>query len=347
VHSLETSRAYYENEVLTLPAAPRRALEPEFSPRVEMGLLLMAGPYHEQLRRWIAGLSRPDLPCRALVLSGEPHTGKSLLLVGLSRLWLNGPANLRDVVGKKFNESVLRSGFAMADDEGSTDENGKALAMHLRQAVTTRVQTVEKKFQDSITVAGCMRFCIATNDVAGFIQGAVSYKLNDDSIRAFGDRILHIPVQKGCEGWYGDFQEALTDGDEIARHALWLAQQYDEPEERFWVGPADTSLGQIVLLSSGLRGDILIRLGTLLEEGESGRGGIEIHDEHISVYTKKFVDLWVGDLRPRNLSYRSAGLALKALSFLTEAPDKTRTAFRGHNVKKDFVVWFARKCGVY
>lgn len=351
-YSLTARSTTFADGVLVVSvAAPRSDLEPEYSALVEIGMHRLAGDWYPQLRRWVAGLTRSELPCRALVLSGAKGTGKSLLLDGLARIWPGGAAQMRHVVGKRFNESILESPFAVADDDSSPAESGLVLAAYLRQAVSDRVQKVERKFHDMQRVLGCMRFAVATNDALQLVQGAVSYKLNDESIAAFADRLLHVPVQLSAIGWWGDNPGALVDGDIIARHALWLGLQieYAAPSERFWVGPADTSLQTLATLSSGLRGDILLRLHELVRGGQTvGGSGVDLNGSRAIVGTGRFFDAWVTDV-PKGANRRSVGLALRALaaaSGASGASQPARTAQqRQHAVSLSLIDWYASYCG--
>ena len=344
--SMVAEKSYLSGGVLTVAInAPRTDLVPEFSPIVAAGIHRLAGDHADKLEHWIAGLTRQDVPCRALVLSGVRGTGKTLMLSGLARIWPGGAALMRQIVGRRFNDAALTSPFAIADDDSAPAESGEALAAFLRQAVSDREQKVEKKFSDVVRLEGCMRYAVATNDAVSLVQGAVSYKLNDESIAAFGERLLHIPVDSSARGWWGDDPGALVEGDVIARHALWLAQQRTEARERFWVEEADASLRVLATISSGLRGDILLQIDQLTQGDVTVPGsGVELKGGAVLVSARGLIEGWHHD-RPRGLAVRSVGLALKSLAAASGVPQPYQGGVRKHAIGLALVRWYARHCG--
>ncbi len=324
--------------VLTVQVAPMRPLEPARSVIFDRAIDALAGPYAEQLRQWLAGLVALEHPCRALVLSGEPGIGKSLILAGLGRLWEHGAQPLDQIVGKQFNAALLESPFAIADDEDSA-QNGEALAKYIRAAVSARTQTFERKFHDVGRLEGSIRIAVGTNDPAEFISGAVSHRLNDASVDAFAQRLLHIPCQSEGRGWWGDDPARFVQGDEIARHVWWLAERYRTPRGRFWVQEGDQSLAALVQLSTGLRGDILLRIA-------EGGTGVELVGDTYHVATRAFVGAWeIG--KPRGLSLRTGGQALKALAHAVPMPRRiSPSGATEHPISAELVRWYAERCGL-
>ena len=336
--------------VLIVRAAPVRDLTPAYSETVERGIDALCGGHAASFRHWVGGLLRQDKPCRALILSGDRGLGKSMLLDGLARLWFHGKAEMHHVVGRRFNDSVLETPYVVADDSTAPSEQGLSLAMYLRQAVSERTQKFEKKHLDIAKIDGSLRFAIGTNDAMELVQGAVSHKLNDASVAAFAERLLHIPLQAEGAGWWmrdmlpgeteAERTERLVSGDEIAKHALWLMQQPEnmQPRGRFWLEAADESLHKLAVFSSGLRGDILLRLATEAP-------GVKHDGARVLVQTRIFVEGWSID-RPRGLGLRSGGLALKALAQAVDvgaAPPSTTPTVA---ISLPLVRWYAERCGL-
>ena len=329
---------------LVLAVAAPRPLAPVHSEVVARGIEALGAAHAEQLRHWIAGITRQDLPCRALVISGPKGVGKSLFLDGLARLWEEGAAQMSNVLGKKHNGQLTKTPFATADD--STDnatETGKHLAGYLRAAVSARKQDTEPKGHEIVTVEGCMRFAVATNDAAQLINGAIAVGLNEDSFAAFADRLLHVPISDAARGWWGEHDtDLLVAGDEIAQHALWLAEQpqHQEAQERFWVGAADESLHVLAQLSAGMRGDILLRIA------QGSCGGLETSPDGNHIVTPSlFVPAWdIG--RPKGLSLRTGGLAIQALSAAVPVPQPVSGSRRCYAISAELVAWYAERCGV-
>lgn len=341
---VETQTSLQPRGRLVVSAAPRRPLTPAYSARFAAGIDALCGQWAPQVRHWLAGLTKQELPCRALVLSGPRGVGKSLVLAGLARLWEHGASQMKHVVGRQFNDELLNSPFAVADDDENPSEQGSALAGYLRQAVSDRSQKVEKKYQDVTRIDGCLRFAVATNDAMGLVQGAIGYKLNDESVSAFADRLLHVPVQASALGWWGTQADAerLVAGDEIARHVLWLAEQeeHQDPQERFWVGAANESLHILAILSSGLRGDILLHIA----QGQCS-GVSRCPNANYVIETATFVNQWQVE-RPRGLTLRTGALALKALCAAAPVPQPVSGTKKTCALSRMLVDWYAAQCGL-
>jgi hypothetical protein len=353
---------------IEVAAAPIRAdLVPERSEAAEVMIRELGGEWAGHLTWWLCGLLRTDHPCAALVLSGPKNTAKSALLAGLGRLWKGGAAKMRDVLGKRFNAAGARSWLAVADDDTGEAEAGRALATYLREAVSDRTQRMERKHLDVTSIDGCMRFAVATNDAFALVRGAVSYDLNDESLSAFADRILHVPVRPEAAGWWersGVEIGELVEGDGLARHVLWLATQvpegYRPPGCRFWTQPADTTLGRLAVLSSGLRADILVKIALEIADGGC-RAGVELgatrglgawcapdaERRAILVHPRGLYASW-GDDIPRGATVRTIGLAVAALSRASNCdPYKHTKGSRIYAIDIELVQWYADLCGVW
>lgn len=346
-HSLAARVTTYDPtpNTLTVAAAPTRTeLMPERSLEVERLVAELAGPYAPQLTLWLAGLLRTDLPCRALILSGKPGTGKSMILAGIGRLWPQGASKMRDVLGRRFNSEVTSSGLAVADDDTSSTETGTALAAYLREGVNDRTQRLERKGHDVQRVDGCMRYAVATNDAVALIRGAVSWELNDESLHAFGDRVLHIPVV-GHWTRAGVDPGALVEGDAIARHVLWLATlaQDHVPTDRFWVGPGDLGLARLACVSSGLRGDLLVRIANEIDGG--GSSWCVLGDPTCPGHALIDPAGLLGAMYPppRGATLRSIAQALGGVS---DGIERRRGAVRYHAVALDLVRGYAQHAGL-
>lgn len=344
-HSLACRASTYDpsSNTFVVAAAPVRTdLEPERSPAVERLIHELAGVYAPELGLWLAGLLRTDLPCRALILSGRPGTGKSMLLQGVGRLWPQGASKMRDVLGRRFNSEVTSSGLAVADDDTSSTETGAALAGFLREGVNDRIQRLERKGHDVQRVEGCMRYAVATNDPVALIRGAVSWELNDESLHAFGDRVLHIPVRGHWSRADVDPRE-LVEGDAIARHVLWLAELARDvmPADRFWVGAGDLDLARLACVSSGLRGDLLVRVATEVQLG--GADWCKLGDVPHHVLIDPAGLLAAMYPAPRGATLRSVAQALAGVS---DGIERRRGQVRMHAVALELIRSYASHVGL-
>ena len=344
-HSLAARATSYDPtpNALTVAAAPVRSeLQPERSEDVERLVAELAGPYAPQLTLWLAGLLRTDLPCRALILSGAPGTGKSMILAGIGRLWPQGASKMRDVLGRRFNSEVTSSGLAVADDDTSSTETGTALAAYLREGVNDRTQRLERKGHDVQRVDGCMRYAVATNDAHALIRGAVSWELNDESLHAFGDRVLHIPVV-GHWTRAGVDPGELVEGDAIARHVLWLSSLAADhvPADRFWVGAGDVSLNKMACVSSGLRGDLLVRIAQEVRGGGSDWCRVDEVPGHATIDPSGLLGCMFP--APRGATLRTIAASLSGIS---DGVARYRADMRIHAVPLELIKSYALHVGI-
>jgi hypothetical protein len=204
-----------------------------------------------------------------------------------------------------------------------------------------------------------MRYAVATNDVRALVSGAVSYELNDESLSAFGDRLLHIPVAESAQYWWerhGVDMDALVEGDGIPRHVLWLMSKGFKRSERFWCPAGDVELMEFARVSSGLRGDLIVRIAEELERGARPASEVDFtagtaalgpwladDGEHVLVRAQGLYTQW-GEDRPRSASARSVGLALAGLALEQILVGAKRT--RIHRVSKALIAWYVDYCGL-
>ncbi|MEI6805570.1 MAG: hypothetical protein WCK49_03575, partial [Myxococcaceae bacterium] len=104
--SAQKSTYDWKTQTLTEAPCPMRDLAPVFSKNVDQYLRLLGADSQEQLLDWVSLVTKLETPCAALFLHGTSGAGKSLLALGLARLWTKGnPTQLKDVLGS-FNDSL-------------------------------------------------------------------------------------------------------------------------------------------------------------------------------------------------------------------------------------------------
>lgn len=134
-----------------------------------------------------------------------------------------------------------------------------------------------------------------------------------------------------------------------ARHVLWLAEGCREvqPLERFWVPAGDPELARLAVISSGLRGDILVRIAGALA-CDTPPQWITVAGDHVLMNSKRMYETWtIGEGLPRGASPRSVGLACAALAKASRcAPHQHTGGPRLHAIDRDLIDYFAEKVGV-
>ncbi len=202
---------------LTLASLNWTDATPERDPDVEAWLRALAGPRYDRLAQWIASCVSLDRPAPALYIHGEANVGKSLLAVGLARLWQVEPAPFEEAL-TSFNEATASCPLMYAD-EGFPD--GMSFNT-FRSMVTSPSRRVNEKFKPKYPVEGYVRIILAANN-AQALRYQRTGALTAADMQAIADRLLVINADTSAQ----DVLRACdADGfakRRIASHALWLA----------------------------------------------------------------------------------------------------------------------------
>lgn len=215
-----------EGDVFIEAFAPRRRdLTPKYDQRIQDWLLALGGTEREKLLDWLAGFAEFDSPTPALVLVGARKAGKNLLAEGLARYWVAGAPIPFETTTRDFNDALQQCPLLFADEKLPVDARGRVqLDEHLRQLVTARTHVVNRKYRDAVTVRGCLRIIVATNQENFAFVG-----MNEESIAALAERILHIEVGPAARAYLESLggratTESWVKGDGLIRHVMSLAE---------------------------------------------------------------------------------------------------------------------------
>lgn len=251
--SLTARKSTYEptRRVLIEAPCPLRNIQPCFHPEIAEWLKLMCptDALHDKLLTWITTVTLLEEICVALVLTGPKGSGKSLLALGLSRLWsLLGPTGMNEALAQ-FNDGLLKCPLVFADEALPKDFRGHSKNQELRWHIQALSRPLLRKYLPAATLVGATRTIIASNDPEVLATAEVT---GAHEIRATADRYLHIPVREGATVNYPSpaalfFQKTNTSGwvdrDMIAQHALWLRDNHKwEREGRFLIDVTDAEL---------------------------------------------------------------------------------------------------------
>jgi hypothetical protein len=299
--SLNAQHAYFDEGTRTLVEAPSplRKITPRFHAEIDAWLCALAGDNVHLLKAWIAAVTRLDVPCTALFLTGHKHTGKSVLPEGLSRLWsaLGFPTPLEDVLGTNFNDAQLRCPLVFADERLPTDHRGRVLNAELRHYIQARRRPLRRKFMPNADMIGAVRLIISANNEEIL---ATSENLSNHDIGAIVDRYLHIVCRVEAYHYLRDVDSSKwVEGDMIAEHALWLRDNNTFADNgRFLVHAEDNDLHSRLISSSGIRSAVLqFCVGYLLDPGPldanaRGQNWIRVNDGRLCVNTQALVRCW-------------------------------------------------------
>lgn len=205
----------------------RRDITPSWDAGVDAWLKVLAGPEYQRLVDWLSSVPKVDKPTPILAVIGKKGAGKGLLIDGLSRLWHKSRAPSFSSITGGFNEAVAQSPLLIADeylpDEGP---GGVDVFEYLREFVTARSHTVNRKHLPLVTVEGCLRLVYASNKS----DGLNFRNANPDAKAALAERFVHIqPGQDAADhvaALSDDVKASWVQGDIIAAHVLWLHENH-------------------------------------------------------------------------------------------------------------------------
>lgn len=195
---------------------------------------------------WVACAPDPDKAVCGLGVYGPPAVGKSLLAVGLARLWGNGtPANPHEVFETNYNASLAKNAI-LHIDEYTPNKFGQPVSAILRQIIGTYNQALSVKHAQPISLEGYTRVILTGNDQ---LPLALNEDLGRQSQEALAERILVIEATEHVAETLAKYDANLFKLHKIAEHALWLNQNREiKKAKRFWVqGNLGNMLNQLLI----------------------------------------------------------------------------------------------------
>jgi hypothetical protein len=265
----------------------------------------------------------------ALYITGAKGVGKNLFVEGLSRIWTTVKASpMQSLVGD-FNESLLHCPLIFADEYVPEEFRGDKGTGRLRNLITERSWSLNRKNLPRTTLEGAIRLIIAGNNDALL---SAKENLTERDIDAIVDRILS--VEAGSEA--GEYLSALPDlgnsfryGDRIAKHVLWLHESRTvKKDHRFGVKSEAGKLHRSLTVSSGARAVVCGWLvGALLHWDQLKARpkiseGLRIKDGYLYASTRALIEGWDAVKGVGKMPHiRALGQALQAMSIGTTEAD--------------------------
>ncbi len=252
---LRAAYARYDDVTKTMIEAPCPIrVTPKYDPKIAKWLELLAGPKAQRLNQWLAATTSLHQPCAALYMEGAPGAGKSLLAVGVSRIWTTDrPASLDEALDN-FNEQIMRCPLIFGDECAPTDSRGRLKTPELRELIQARTRPLKRKYKPNATLLGCARIILAANNT-NLLETAEH--LTEHDIAAIVERFFYLPCQEIAVAYLQDIgpqaiEPWLEEG--IARHCLWLSENIEVPRtSRFLVSGEASDLTRSLASGTGLR----------------------------------------------------------------------------------------------
>jgi hypothetical protein len=257
VLDLRARVATYDDDSRTIIEAPcpMREIQAVEHKEIDAWLKLLAGERYEDLKSWLAAVTYLDEPCVALFLTGPRGTGKSLLALGVSRIWTTGRPTPLEEVFADFNEALASCPLCFADEQLPKDVRGFAKNAELRHHIQAIQRPLKRKFQPNATLIGATRTIVAANneDVLSTQENLSAY-----DIEAIIDRYFHVPTQKEAADYLRDADTSeWVRGDRIAEHVLFLVENHQwRSQGRFLIKVQDDSLHRQLVTRTGVRSAI-------------------------------------------------------------------------------------------
>jgi hypothetical protein len=299
VLDLRAQVARYDDAERTIVEAPcpMRKLTPTFHQEIDDWLFLLAGDKYEDLKTWLAAVTYLQEPCVALFLTGLKGTGKSLLALGVSRIWTTSRPTPLEEVFSDFNETLASCPLCFADEQLPKDHRGFAKNAELRIHIQATRRPLKRKFQPNATLEGATRTIVAANseDVLSTQENLSAFDID-----AIIDRYFHALAQPEAKVYLENTDTSLwVEGDLIAEHVLWLVENHPwERRGRFLIKSEDQGLQRQLVTRTGVRSSICQWLvGYLLSPGKfdndaRGHNLVRIDNTRLLVNAQGIIECW-------------------------------------------------------
>jgi hypothetical protein len=214
---------------------PLRKLTPEYNDEIAKWLELLGGEKHDRLLDWIAVVTKLSIPAPALWFRGPTDCGKTLLALGLARLWCETEPCKLDEALSSWNGRIVECPLVFGDEKATVDARGNLMIDEIKRLISADSLTIYRKFLESMATIGAIRMLLAANNDKTI---KLAGDLTEDDIAALAERFLFIvvgdaPVRFLRERGGRAFTGSWVSRDGIAKHALWLRDNRNVTPGRF------------------------------------------------------------------------------------------------------------------
>lgn len=265
---------------------PHRAITPRYHEDIDRWLWILCGQrplYYENLKTWLAIVTDLDKICAALFLTGRKSVGKSLLPLGISRIWnTNGTTSL-EAAFATFNDALLNCPLTFADETLPKDFKGHTKNPELRRLIQATEHTINRKFLPVAKAKGSARVVVAAHDIR--ILRTLE-EVSENEVSGIVERYYHIETDPEAAIYLANkspttHELGWVEQDKIAEHVLWL--KYNHPHKsqgRFYINVPDEEVMRMLTTGSGTKSAVCQWLVSFL---------LEPNEFHKSAYSKLYV----------------------------------------------------------
>jgi hypothetical protein len=339
--SLTAAATYYDpaRRVIVEAGPRRRPLTPLHNPDIAAWIEALGGTDAHLINAWLKYSADNSRPSAALCLFGAKGVGKSLLAHGISQIWeCQAPTSLKTVA--QWTDRILNCPLLFADEEMPRDSRGRVNTAWIRELIQARAIPLERKYMPGATISGSVRLIVAANNPEIL---RTDDPLTADDIAALAERFIFIKCNPAAEalfkGWAAADPAAtaqLTEywaSEGIARHVLWLAENYEHtPQGRFLVKGDSLAIQRTLATQSGLGSLVIQWLGEAVTSPSripaEARAGCFFEPDGSFLVTTSAVESGWGAILPWARQYTARAISNELRKLGEEGPRKHRDGRR-------------------
>lgn len=206
-------------------------LRPRYHADVAAWLTALGGEHHSQLLDWLASAPKLDKPICALYLDAEQGVGKSMLTMGLARIWSKDSLVVAyaEATGG-FQDTLLRSPIIVAEEKIASASFQDSDSSVFRRIIGNRIQ-VRALYRAPVSLASYPRLIVAANNSDALhiredmnTQDIEAVRIRVGYIRVHDEprRVLEALAHRGGFKSSSDMTQSWVSGGAIAEHVLHL-----------------------------------------------------------------------------------------------------------------------------
>lgn len=262
---------------------------------VDDWLRVLAGDDYENLLRWLFCLRDLSQPATALVITGAPSAGKSLLARGVAQLWGSAPTIYADA-RRQFNAAIKSCPVILAEEHLRKDGMKAADMDDLKMFIQSRSIQIEAKYMPAMQLVGSIRLIAAVQRAESLMGGDDS--LNGNDLKAIRERFTVIHATEDAAEFLAE--KAFDNGGNLDSwwetkipeyiHAIWEEEGW-ERHGRFGVVQHQDAV-QIQLLNSAISPMSGAIIEAVISSLTAEDGLIEVWRKQPVLFPRMLKDMW-------------------------------------------------------